>query len=83
MWVGMGSAVAQVDPCCPVAVAELVVLLLPAAGVEMADLPHLVEEDGKLDSRRSEEEAGPAGSVMVVESLTRPIPRCPLGWVLY
>jgi hypothetical protein len=66
-----------------VAVAELVVLLLPAAGVEMADLPRLVEEDGKLNSLRSEEEAGPAGSVMVAESLTRPIPRCPLGWVFY
>jgi hypothetical protein len=66
-----------------VVVAELVVLLLPAAGVEMAVLPHLVEEDGKLDSQRSEEEAGPAGSVMVVESLTRPIPLCPLGWVPY
>jgi hypothetical protein len=78
-WVGTGSAVAQVGPCCPVA--ELVVLLLPAVGVEMADLPHLVEEAGKLDSQRSEEEAGPASSVMVVESLTRPIPRCPLGWV--
>jgi hypothetical protein len=79
----MGSAVAQVDPCCPVVVAELVVLLLPAVGVETADLPRLVEEDGKLDSLHSEEEAGPTGSVMVVESLTRPIPRCPLGWVLY
>jgi hypothetical protein len=66
-----------------VVVAELVILLLPAAGVEMDVLPHLVEEDGKLDSQCSEEEAGPAGSVMVVESLTRPIPRCPLGWVPY
>jgi hypothetical protein len=66
-----------------VAVVELVVLLLPTAGVEMADLPHLVEEAGKLDSQRSEEEAGPASFVMVVESLTRPIPRCPLGWVPY
>jgi hypothetical protein len=66
-----------------VAVTELVVLPLPAAGVEMADLPHLVEEAGKLDSQHSEEEAGPVGPVTVVESLTRPIPRCPLGWVLY
>jgi hypothetical protein len=66
-----------------VAVAELVVLLLPAAGVEMADLPRLVEEDGKLDSLHSEEEAGPAGSVMVVEIFTHPIPRYPLGWVPY
>jgi hypothetical protein len=33
-----------------VVVAELVVLLLLAAGVEMAVLLHLVEEDGKLDS---------------------------------
>jgi hypothetical protein len=66
-----------------VVVAELVVLLLPTVGVEMADLPRLVEEDGKLGSLHSEEEAGPAGSVTVVESLTRPIPRCPLGWVLY
>jgi hypothetical protein len=78
-WVGTGSAVAQVDPCCLVAVAEPVVRLLPAVGVEMADLPHLVEEAGKLDSQHSEEEVGPAGS----ESLTRPIPRCPLGWVPY
>jgi hypothetical protein len=66
-----------------VVVAELVILLLPAAGVKMAVLPHLVEEDGKLDSQRSVEEVGPAGSVMVVESWTRPIPRCPLGWVPY
>jgi hypothetical protein len=35
-----------------VVVAELVVLLLPTAGVEMAVLPHLVEEDRKLDSQR-------------------------------
>jgi hypothetical protein len=66
-----------------VAVAEPVVHLLPAAGVKMADLPHPVEEAGKLDSQRSEEEAGSAVSVMVVESLTRLIPWCPLGWAPY
>jgi hypothetical protein len=80
-WVGTGSAVAQVDPCCPVAEAELVVLLLPAAGAEMADPPHLVEEAGKLDSQRSEEEAGLAGSALAAENWIRPTLRRPLGWV--
>jgi hypothetical protein len=61
----------------------LVALLKPVVGAEPTVSQRLVEEDGKLDSQRSEEEAGPAGSVMVAESLTRPIPRCPLGWVLY
>jgi hypothetical protein len=59
----------------------LVVLLRPVVGAELADPQRLEGEAGKLDSQRSEEEAGPAGSVMVVESLTRPIPRFPLGWV--
>jgi hypothetical protein len=61
----------------------LAALLRPAVGAELVDLQRLAEEDGKLDSQRSEEEAGPAGSVMVAESLTRPIPRCPLVWVFY
>jgi hypothetical protein len=61
----------------------LVALLKPIVGAEPVVPQCLVEEDGKLDSQRSEEEAGPAGSVMVAESLTHPIPRCPLGWVLY
>jgi hypothetical protein len=80
-WVGTGSAVAQVDPCCPAVVAELVALLKPVVGAELANPQRLAEEAGKLDFQRSEEEAGLAGSVMVVESLTHPIPRCPLGWV--
>jgi hypothetical protein len=58
-------------------VAELVVLLRLAAGPEMADPPHLVEEAGKLDSQRSEEEAGLAGSAMAAENWTRQTPRCP------
>jgi hypothetical protein len=61
----------------------LVALLKPVVGAELAVPRRLVEEDGKPDSQRSEEEVGPAGSVMVAKSLTRPIPRCPLGWVLY
>jgi hypothetical protein len=61
----------------------LVALLEPVVGAELVDLQRLVEEDGKLDSQRSEEEAGPAGSAMVAESLIRPILRCPLGWVIY
>jgi hypothetical protein len=66
-----------------VVVAELIVLLSPAVGVELADLQHLVEEAGKLDSQCSEEEAGLAGSAMAVENWTRPTPRCPLEWVPY
>jgi hypothetical protein len=59
----------------------LVALLRPVVGAELADPQRLAVEVGKLDFQRSEEEAGPAGSVMVVENLTRPIPLCPLGWV--
>jgi hypothetical protein len=80
-WVGTGSAVAQVDPCCPAAVAGLVALLRPAVGAELADPQHLVEEVGKLDTQRSEEEAGLAGSEMAVENWTRPTPQCLLEWV--
>jgi hypothetical protein len=80
-WAGTGSAVAQVDPCCPVVVVGLVALLRPAVGVELADPQRLVEEAGKLDSQRSEEEAGLAGSAMVAENWIRPTPRCPLEWV--
>jgi hypothetical protein len=80
-WAGTGSAVAQVGPCYPVVVAELVVLLRPAAGDEMADSPHLVEEAGKLDSQRSEEEAGLVGSALADENWIHPTPRCLLGWV--
>jgi hypothetical protein len=64
-------------------VAELIILLWPAVGAELADLQHLVEEAGKLDSQRSEEEAGLAGSAMAVENWIRPTPRCPLEWVPY
>jgi hypothetical protein len=60
----------------------LVVLLRPVVGAELADPQRLAEKAGKLDFQRCEE-AGLAGSVTVVESLTRPIPRCPLGWVPY
>jgi hypothetical protein len=80
-WAGTGSAVAQVDPCCPVVVAGLVALLRPAMGAELADPQHLVEEAGKLGSQRSEEEAGLAGSAMAVENWIRPTPRCLLEWV--
>jgi hypothetical protein len=80
-WVGTGSAVAQVDPCCPAVVAGLVVLLRPAVGAELADPQHLAEEAGKLGSRRSEEEAGLAGAAMAVENWTRLSPWCPLEWV--
>jgi hypothetical protein len=51
-----------------VVVAELAVLLRPAAGAEMADIPHLVEEAGKLDFQRSEEEAGLDGSAVAAEN---------------
>jgi hypothetical protein len=54
-WAGTGSAVAQVDPCCPAVVAGLVALLRPVVGAEQADPQHLVEEAGKLGSQRSEE----------------------------
>jgi hypothetical protein len=64
-------------------VAELIILLWPAVGAELADLQHLVEEAGKLDSQRSEEEAGLAGSAMAVENWIRPTPRCPLERVPY
>jgi hypothetical protein len=80
-WAGTSSAVAQVDPCCPAVVAGLVALLRPAVGAELGEPQHLVEEAGKLGSRRSKEEAGLAGSVMAVEKWTRPSPRCPLEWV--
>jgi hypothetical protein len=64
-------------------VAGLVVLLRPAAGAELADLQHLVEETGKLGSQRSAEEAGLVGSAMAVENWTRPSPRYLLEWVFY
>jgi hypothetical protein len=83
MWAGTGSAVAQVEPLCPVVVAGLVSLLWPAAGAELADLHHLVEEAGRLGSQRSTEEAGLAGSVMAVENWTHPFPRCLLERVFY
>jgi hypothetical protein len=56
----------------------LAALLRPAVGAELAGPQHPAEEVGKLDFQSSEEEADLAGSVMVVESLTRPVPRCPL-----
>jgi hypothetical protein len=59
----------------------LAALLRPAVGAELVDPQRLAEEAGKLDFQRSEEEAGLAGSVMVVESLIRPAPWCPLGRV--
>jgi hypothetical protein len=81
-WVGTDSAVAQVDLRCPAVVAGLAALLRPEVGAELADPQHPAEEAGKLDFQSSEEEADVAGPVMVVESSTRPAPRCPLGWVL-
>jgi hypothetical protein len=59
----------------------LAVLLRPVVGAELADPQHPAEEAGKLDFQSFEEEVEVAGSVMVVESLTRPAPRCPLGRV--
>jgi hypothetical protein len=59
----------------------LAALLRPVVGAELADPQRLAEEAGKLDFQRSEEEAELAGSVMAVESLTHPVPQCPLGWV--
>jgi hypothetical protein len=49
-WAGTGSAVAQADLCCPAVAAELVALMRPAVGAELADPRHLAEEAGKLDS---------------------------------
>jgi hypothetical protein len=82
-WAGTGSTIAQVDPRCPAVVAGLVVLQWPAAGAELADPQHLVEEAGKLGSQCSAEEAGLAGSAMAVENWTRPSPQCLLEWVSY
>jgi hypothetical protein len=79
----MGSAVAQVDPCCPAVVAGLVVLLRPAVGAALADPKNLAEEAGKLGSRRSEEEAGLAGAAMAVENWTFLAPRYLLEWASY
>jgi hypothetical protein len=59
----------------------LAALLKPVVGVELADPQHPAEEAGTPDFQSSEEEADVADSVTVVESLTRPAPRCPLGWV--
>jgi hypothetical protein len=55
----------------------------PAVGAELADLQHLVEEAGRLDSQRSAEEAELAGSAMAVENWTPPFPRCLLVRVFY
>jgi hypothetical protein len=62
-------------------VSELIVLLRPAVGAELAVPQHLVEEAGKLDSQRFEEEAGLVGSATAVENWIRPTPRCLLEWV--
>jgi hypothetical protein len=59
----------------------LAALLRPVVGAVLADPQHPAEEVGKLDFQSSEEEADVADSVMVVESLIRPAPRCPLGRV--
>jgi hypothetical protein len=80
-WAGTDSAVARVDQCYPAVAAGLAAPLRPVVGAELVDPRRLVEEVGKLDFQRSEEEVELAGSVMVVESLTRPAPRCPLGRV--
>jgi hypothetical protein len=52
-------------------------------GAELVDVQHLVEEAGRLGSRRSAEEAGLAGSAMAVENWTHPSPRCLLERVFY
>jgi hypothetical protein len=72
----MGSAVASVDPYCPVEVAGLAALLRPAEGVEPDDLQRLVEEAGRLGFQRSAEEAGLAGFAMAAENWTLQSPRC-------
>jgi hypothetical protein len=59
----------------------LAALLKLVVGAELADPQRPAEEAGTLDFQSSEEEAAVAGSVTVVESLTRPAPRCPPGWV--
>jgi hypothetical protein len=81
-WADTDSVVAQVDPCCPAVVARLAVLLRPAVEAELAGPQRPAEEAGKLDFQSLEEEAELAGSAVVVESLIRPAPRCPLGRVL-
>jgi hypothetical protein len=52
--------------------AGLVALMRPVVGAELVDPQRLAEEARKLDFQRSEEEAGLAGSVMVVESFDSP-----------
>jgi hypothetical protein len=56
------------------------VLLRPAVEAELAVPQRPAEEAGKLDFQHSEEEAELAGSAVVVESMIRPAPQCPLGW---
>jgi hypothetical protein len=59
----------------------LAVLLRLAVDAELAGPQRPAEEDEKLDFQRFEEEAELADSAVVVESLTRLAPRCPLGRV--
>jgi hypothetical protein len=72
----MGSAVASVDLYCPVEVAGLAALLLPAEGVEPDDLQRLAEEAGRLGFQHSAEEAGLAGFAMAAENWTLQSPCC-------
>jgi hypothetical protein len=76
-WAGTDSAVAQVDLCYLAVVAGLAVPLRPTVEAEPAVSQQPAEEAGKLDFRRSEEEAALAGSIVVAESLIRPAPQCP------
>jgi hypothetical protein len=59
----------------------LAVLLRSVVGAELADPQHLEGEVGTLDFQSFGEEVDVAGSAIVVESLTHPAPRCPLGRV--
>jgi hypothetical protein len=63
-------------------VAGLAALLKLVMGAELADPQRPAEGAGMLDFQSSEEEAAVAGYVTVVESLTRPAPRCPLDGCL-
>jgi hypothetical protein len=75
-WADMGSAVASVDPYCPVEVAGLAAPLRPIKGAEPDDLQRLVEEAGRLGFQCSAEEARLAGFAMAAENWTLQYPRC-------
>jgi hypothetical protein len=57
-------------------------VLRPAVEAEPAVSQRPVAEVGKLNFQRFGEEAAPAGSEAVAESLIRPAPQCPPGRAL-